>query len=61
MGRWKGTTFKEYIREELHVFSQGMSHDMKKHFCFVKISGGAYHDITDEVVAMEYTVNAAAA
>jgi hypothetical protein len=61
MGRWKGTTFKEYIREELHVFSQGMSKHMKKHFRFVNISGGVYHDITDEVVATEYNVNAAAA
>ena len=48
---------KEYIREELHVFSQGMSRDMKQHFRFVNISRGAYHDITDTVVTMEYTVN----
>ena len=61
MRRRKGITFKEYIREELHVFSQGMSQDMKKHFRFVNISGGVYQDITEEVVAMEYTVNAAAA
>ena len=24
MGRWKGKTFKEYIQEELHNFSEGM-------------------------------------
>ena len=53
--------FKEYIREELHVFSKGMSNDMKQHFRFVNISGGAYHDITNTVIAMDYTVNAAAA
>ena len=25
MGRWRGATFKEYIREELACFSEGMS------------------------------------
>ncbi len=29
MGRWKGTTFKEYIREELACYSAGMSTNMK--------------------------------
>jgi hypothetical protein len=61
MGRWKGPTFKEYIREELHVFLQGMSRDMKQKFQFVNISGGVFHDVTLEVVATEYSVNAAAA
>ena len=61
MGRWKGATFKEYIREELHVFSQGMSHDMKHKFQFVNISGGVFHDVTEEMVATAYSVNAAAA
>jgi hypothetical protein len=61
MGCWNGSTFKEYIREELHVLSQGMSRDMKQHFRFVNISGGAYHDLTDTVVAMKYTVNSVVA
>lgn len=61
MGRWKGATFKEYIREELHVFSKGMSKDMKRKFQFVNISGGIFHDVTDAAVATEYNVNAAAA
>jgi hypothetical protein len=61
MGRWKGSTFKEYIREELHVFSQGMSTSMKKTFKFVNISGGAYHDVTAAMIDREYEVNAAAA
>jgi hypothetical protein len=61
MGRWKGATFKEYIREELHVFSEGMSRDMKRKFQFVNISGGVFHDITSAVIATTYTVNAAAA
>jgi hypothetical protein len=29
MGRWKGATFKEYIREELACYSVGMSTNMK--------------------------------
>jgi hypothetical protein len=61
MGRWKGSTFKEYIREELHVFSQGMSTQMKQTFKFVNIAGGAYHDVTATMLDTEYTVNAAAA
>jgi hypothetical protein len=61
MGRWKESAFKEYIWEELNVFSQGMSRNMKQHFRFINISGGAYHDITDSVIALDYTVNAAAA
>ncbi|KAL3793071.1 hypothetical protein HJC23_003079 [Cyclotella cryptica] len=61
MGRWKGATFKEYIREELHVFSKGMSKDMKRKFQFVNISGGVFHDVTEVAVASAYTVNAAAA
>ena len=42
MGRWKGATFKEYIRNELHCFSEGMSTSMKKLVGFVNVSGGAY-------------------
>jgi hypothetical protein len=45
MGRWKGATFKEYIREELTCYSAGMSTNMKCNFKFVNISGNAYHDI----------------
>jgi hypothetical protein len=61
MGRWKGATFKEYIREELHVFSEGMSKSMKQTFRFVNISGGVYHDVTDDAIASEYDTIAAAA
>jgi hypothetical protein len=61
MGRWKGSTFKEYIREELHVFSKGMSRDMKRLFKFVNISGGVFHDVTASTIASEYDVNVAAA
>ena len=63
MGRWKGATFKEYIREELASFSKGMSTSMKK-FVFFNIAGETYSDIVDvtsTVIGMEYdTVTAAA-
>ena len=64
MGRWKGATFKEYIREELACFSEGMSKSMKRKFGFVNIAGGAYSDIidvTETVMTMEYDSVAAAA
>lgn len=41
MGRWKGSMFKQYIQEEFRVFWEGMSHNMKCHFRFVNIAGGA--------------------
>ena len=47
MGRWRGETFKEYIREELHCFTEGMSTAMKQYFKFVNIAGGAYSDLVD--------------
>jgi hypothetical protein len=53
--------FKEYIREELHVFSEGMSTRMKKQFKFVNIAGGVYHDVTAAAVSTAYNQNAAAA
>jgi len=30
MGRWRGATFKEYVRNELACFSSGLSRDMKQ-------------------------------
>jgi hypothetical protein len=54
MGRWRGATFKEYIREELACFSKGMTRSMQQKFGFVNISGGVYHDITPLVVATPY-------
>ena len=32
MGRWRGATFKEYIREELACYARNMSRDMKRKF-----------------------------
>ena len=60
MGCWRGATFKEYIREELHSYSEGMSRSMKRKFYFVNTTAGAFVDITDTVVVAAYG-NAAAA
>ncbi len=43
MGRWKGATFKEYIKEELACYSTGLSLRMKRSFKFVNILGNAYN------------------
>jgi hypothetical protein len=50
MGRWKGETFKEYIREKLACYSAGMSTNMKCNLKFVNVSGNAHHDITTTCV-----------
>ncbi len=50
MSRWKGNTFKEYVRKELHCFSDGMAKAMKKCFKFVNITGHALTDITSQIV-----------
>ena len=57
MGRWRGATFKEYIREELACFSEGMSRNMKTNFKFVNIAGNAFHDVTEHLVLNEYCQN----
>ncbi len=61
MGRWRGATFKEYIREELACFSEGMSTSMRKKFDFVNIAGNAFNFITDELINREYEVNVSTA
>jgi hypothetical protein len=65
MGRWRSDTFKEYIRENLSVFSQGMSKDTKKTFRFVNIQGGMDADVMDTttkaIIASPYEVCASAA
>jgi hypothetical protein len=61
MGRWKGATFKEYIREELHCFSEGMTKSMKCNFKFVNVSGGAYHDVAAQCLELDYNINCASA
>jgi len=57
MGRWRGATFKEYVREELACFSEGMSTKMKQNFHFVNVAGNSMSDITDTVIATDYNVN----
>ncbi len=56
MGRWHGATFKEYIREELAFFSEGISKQMKQKFHFVNVTGNSFNNITDDLVATNYTV-----
>lgn len=58
---WKGSTFKEYIQEELHIFLKGMSMNMKNHFHFVNISCGMFHNVTSAIMEMEYDIHAVAA
>jgi hypothetical protein len=55
MGRWRSATFKEYIREQLYCFSDGMSRRMKQKFNFVNIEGGTFHDITTFALTHPYT------
>jgi hypothetical protein len=61
MGQWRGATFKEYIREELACFSEGMSKSMKKKFDFVNIAGNAFNTITDDLIDREYEINVSVA
>jgi len=61
MGRWRGATFKECMREELACFSKGMSKSMKTKFDFVNITGNAFNTITDDLIDREYEVNVSAA
>jgi len=50
MGRWRGATFKEYIREELACYARNMSRDMKRKFNFINIAGNAFTDIPDDAL-----------
>jgi hypothetical protein len=61
MGWWWGATFKEYIREELAIFSEGMLTSMKKKFDFVNIAGNAFNAITDDLIDHEYEINVSTA
>jgi hypothetical protein len=57
MGKWKGATFKEYIREELACYLAGMSSKMKRNFKFVNIFRNAYKDVTGRCLEEDYNVN----
>ena len=50
MGRWQSDTFKEYVRKELHCFSDGMAKAMKQCFKFVNVTGHGFTDITSQIV-----------
>jgi hypothetical protein len=50
MGRWRGATFKEYIREELECYARNMSRDMKRKFNFINIAGNSLTDIPDNLL-----------
>ena len=54
MGRWKGATFKEYVREELSNYSEGMSKAMAKKHCFVNVAAGVLQDVTESVMMMDF-------
>ncbi len=56
MAKWRGATFKEYIRK-LACFSAGMSTSMKMKFNFVNIVGNAFNTITDALIDREYDTN----
>ena len=57
MGRWKGATFKAYIRKELTCYLEGMTKNMTQNFKFVNISGNAYHDVTAKCFEEDYNIN----
>ena len=47
MGRWKSKAFREYIRENLSNYAEGMSKAMKKCHHFVNIDSGTYTDVSE--------------
>jgi hypothetical protein len=49
LGRWQGATFKEYICDELHSFTSGMSKAMKKLFRYMVVSGGAVTEMRGDL------------
>lgn len=61
MGRWRGATFKEYVRENLSNYAEGMSTAMKKVHGFVNIDTGTYTDVSDKCYSTEYGMQISAA
>ena len=51
MGRWTSDTFKEYISEQLNLFTKGMSKAMSQRFNFVNVEGGVLRDVTNTCMA----------
>jgi len=60
MGRWRSSTFLEYISDQLSAFSKGMSTSMSKVLGFVNIAGGVSHDVTSIAINSNYNSAAAA-
>ena len=54
MSRWKLATFLEYIREELGIFSAGVSRKMAQAFKCVNLTGDMWSDVTNAVVVLDY-------
>lgn len=46
MGRWRSGAFREYVRENLSNYAEGMSKAMKKCHYFVNIDSGTYTDVS---------------
>ena len=61
MGRWRSSTFMEYIRDELSEYSKGMATKMSRKFTFVNIAGGTAHDVTSAAMITPCNTGAAAA
>ena len=61
MGQWRRATFKEYIREELTCYSEGMPKDMEKKFGFVNISAVAIRDVTNMEIINDCNTTSTAA
>jgi hypothetical protein len=50
MGRWRGATFKEYIRKELACCATGMPKDMKWKFKFINIARNAFTELNEDTL-----------
>lgn len=57
MGRWRGETFLEYVREGMAEYTVGMAEQMAKQFSFVSLEGGVFSDVTEAVCQADYNVN----
>ncbi len=59
MGRWRGATFKEYVRNESHVFLRACLETCKKikkiKNGFINVAGNSFSDITDICINTEYS------
>jgi hypothetical protein len=57
MGRWRGETFLEYVREGMAEYTVGMAEQMAKQFAFVSLEGGVFSDVTMSVLEEDYNLN----